>query len=115
MLEYVYYLNVTSSKNGNSEMNLALKLATFSLLSLTLHSTSSFAEAPAKLSNDPKKAFEKRDADKDGFLTLEEFKSLMKDDTNRKKADSWFQNRDKDGNGKLSFDEFKSGLTTKKK
>lgn len=97
-------------------MKFALKITIiFLVVSLTIHSTNLFADAPTKSSNDAKKAFEQRDADKDGFLTREEFKSLMKDKTNRDKADTWFEQRDKNSDGKLSFDEFKSGRNQKKK
>ena len=97
-------------------MKFALKTAiVFLVFSLTTYSTNLLADAPTKSSNDAKKAFEQRDADKDGFLTREEFKSLMKDKTNRDKAETWFEQRDKDSDGKLSFDEFKSGRTRKKK
>jgi Ca2+-binding EF-hand superfamily protein len=97
-------------------MKFALKISiVFLVASLPIQSTNLLADAPKKSSNDAKKAFEQRDVDKDGFLTREEFKSLMKEKTNRDKADTWFEQRDKDGDGKLSFDEFRSGRSQKKK
>ena len=61
------------------------------------------------------KQFKQRDKDKDGFLSLEEFKSAIKKESMKEQADKWFKNRDKDGDGKLSFEEFEAGRVQKKK
>lgn len=50
--------------------------------------------------------FKKKDADHDGFLTMQEFAAGGKVGPKREKA---FIHRDKDGNGKLSRQEFKAG------
>lgn len=62
-------------------------------------------EAPAKPKHapDPAKVFKRKDADKDGFLSKEEFTKGAKDVT---KAETAFGKRDKDGDGKLSLEEF---------
>ena len=60
------------------------------------------------------KQFKQRDKDKDGFLSLEEFKSAIKKESMKEQADKWFKNRDKDGDGKLSFEEFEAGRVQKK-
>ena len=61
------------------------------------------------------KLFKQRDKDEDGFLSLEEFKSVIKKEGMKEQADKWFKNRDKDGDGKLSFEEFEAGRNQKKK
>ena len=61
------------------------------------------------------KQFKQRDKDEDGFLSLEEFKSVIKKEDMKEQADKWFKNRDKDGDGKLSFEEFEAGRNPKKK
>lgn len=62
-------------------------------------------EAPAKPKHaqDPAKAFKKKDADSDGFLSKEEFTKGAKDAA---KAETAFGKKDKDGDGKLSMEEF---------
>ena len=59
--------------------------------------------------------FKQRDKDEDGFLSLEEFKSVIKKEGMKEQADKWFKNRDKDGDGKLSFEEFEAARYPKKK
>ncbi|HBK74586.1 MAG TPA: hypothetical protein DD662_04440 [Planctomycetaceae bacterium] len=61
------------------------------------------------------KQFKQRDKDEDGFLSPEEFKSVIKKEGMKEQADKWFKNRDKDGDGKLSFEEFEAGRNPKKK
>jgi Ca2+-binding EF-hand superfamily protein len=68
---------------------------------------------PAK-TPDPQKIFTRKDANSDGFLTLEEFKTGLKDKS-LEKADTRFKKSDADGDGKLSFDEFKAGMQKKAK
>ena len=64
--------------------------------------------APSKAA-DPQKTFAKKDANSDGSLTLDEYKSGMKD-KQLKNADKKFKKSDTSGDGKLSFDEFKAGM-----
>ncbi len=61
------------------------------------------------------KLFKQRDKDGDGFLSLEEFKSVIKKEEMKEQADKWFKNRDKNDDGKLSFEEFEAGRNQKKK
>ena len=61
------------------------------------------------------KLFKQRDQDGDGFLSLEEFKSVIKKEEMKEQADKWFKNRDKNDDGKLSFEEFEAGRNQKKK
>jgi len=61
---------------------------------------------------DPQKIFSRKDANSDGFLTLEEFKTGLKDKA-LEKADTRFKKIDGNGDGKLSFDEFKAGMQKK--
>ena len=65
-----------------------------------------------EITKDKKK---KDDKDEDGFLSPEEFKSVIKKEGMKEQADKWFKNRDKDGDGKLSFEEFEAGRNPKKK
>lgn len=64
--------------------------------------------APGK-AVDPQKIFAKKDANSDGSLTLEEYKTGMKD-KQLENADKRFKKSDSNGDGKLSFDEFKAGM-----
>ena len=59
-------------------------------------------DAPKKAPNTEKK-FEKLDADKNGSLSLEEFKARAKDPA---KAEKKFTKLDSDKNGSLSLSEF---------
>jgi Ca2+-binding EF-hand superfamily protein len=58
---------------------------------------------------DPQKLFARKDANSDGFLSLEEYKTGMKD-KQLEKADKRFKKIDSNGDGKVSFDEFKAGM-----
>lgn len=69
--------------------------------------------APGK-APDPQKAFSRKDANSDGFLTLDEFKSGMKD-KQLENADKRFKKVDTDADGKVSLDEFKAGMSKPKK
>jgi len=64
--------------------------------------------APAK-APDPQKVFARKDANSDGFLSLDEYKTGMKD-KQLEKADKRFKKIDSSGDGKVSFDEFKDGM-----
>jgi|TARA_Y100000385_G_scaffold48179_1_gene44696 Ca2+-binding EF-hand superfamily protein len=67
------------------------------------------AEEKAKKKPDPAKMFEKKDADGDGALTLEEFKAGMKGKA-LENAEKRFEKLDKDGDGKVTLEEMKAGL-----
>jgi Ca2+-binding EF-hand superfamily protein len=66
------------------------------------------ADAPKK-ERDPAKFFDKKDANGDGFLTLDEFKAGMPEKA-AGKADQRFKKLDADGDNKVSRDEFKAGM-----
>ena len=57
----------------------------------------------------PEEAFKKMDANSDGFLTLEEFKTGHLGQKDPAKAEEVFKKMDKDGDGKVSLEEFKTG------
>jgi len=76
---------------------------------LALAATESTAHAAPKKAADPQKMFTKKDANSDGSLTLDEYKSGMKDKP-LANADKRFKKIDTNGDGKLSFDEFKAGM-----
>ena len=52
--------------------------------------------------------FEKKDADGDGALTLDEFKKGMKD--KQLEGEKRFKRLDADGDGKVTLEEMKAGL-----
>jgi Ca2+-binding EF-hand superfamily protein len=70
------------------------------------------ASAADKKAPDPAKIFAKRDANGDGSLTLEEFKTGLKDKA-LEVADKRFKRLDSNGDSKLSLDEFKAGIKPK--
>ncbi len=67
------------------------------------------AEEKARKKPDPAKMFEKKDADGDGALTLDEFKKGMKD-KQLEGAEKRFKRLDADGDGKVTLEEMKAGL-----
>lgn len=67
------------------------------------------ASAAPKKPVDPQKVFSRKDANSDGSLSLEEYKTGLKPEV-ADKADKRFKKIDTNGDGKLSFDEFKAGL-----
>lgn len=69
--------------------------------------------AEEKKAPDPTKIFARKDANSDGALTLDEYKSGMKDKA-LDHADKRFKKIDTNGDGTLSLDEFKAGMTAKK-
>jgi len=75
---------------------------------VTCCTTVSAADAPKK-DRDPAKFFDKKDANGDGFLTLDEFKAGMPEKA-AGKADQRFKKIDANGDGKVSRDEFKAGM-----
>lgn len=86
-----------------------MRSSTLVLTVLALAATDSAALAAPGKAPDPQKAFAKKDANSDGSLTLDEYKSGMKD-KQLANADKRFKKIDTDGDGKLSFDEFKAGM-----
>lgn len=75
---------------------------------LMLVSAESAFAADAKRSPDPVKIFARKDTNKDGALTLEEFKAGLETKV-LENAEKRFKKIDTDGDGKLSLDEFKAG------
>jgi Ca2+-binding EF-hand superfamily protein len=67
-----------------------------------------------KKDRDAAAVFSKRDANGDGKLSLEEFKSGMKD-RGLAKADQRFKKFDADGNGSISLEEFKAVMESRSK
>ena len=86
-----------------------MRISTLVLTILSLAATESVALAAPGKAVDPQKIFTKKDANSDGSLTLEEFKTGMKD-KQLENADKRFKKSDSNGDGKLSFDEFKAGM-----
>lgn len=66
-----------------------------------------------KKAPNPEKVFTKKDANSDGALTLEEFKTGLKDKA-LNNADKRFKKIDANGDGKVTLDEFKAGMPAKK-
>jgi hypothetical protein len=87
-------------------MRSARSLVAF-LLAVTLLPSLAVA-APGK-AVDPEKVFARKDANSDGFLTVDEYKKGMKEEQ-LEKADRRFKKIDTSGDGKLSLDEFKAGM-----
>jgi len=88
-----------------------MRIATLTLLgtALAVAALDSVAMAAPDKAPDPQKIFSKKDANSDGSLTLEEYKSGMKE-KQLEHADRRFKKSDTNGDGKLSFDEFKAGM-----
>ena len=86
-----------------------MRLSTLVLTLLALAATESVALAAPGKPVDPQKAFSRKDANSDGSLTLDEYKTGMKD-KQLEKADKRFKKIDTNGDGKVSFDEFKAGM-----
>lgn len=87
-------------------MRSARSLVAFLLAALLVPSVST--AAPGK-SVDPEKIFSRKDANSDGFLSVDEYKKGMKEEQ-LEKADRRFKKIDTNGDGKLSLDEFKAGM-----
>jgi Ca2+-binding EF-hand superfamily protein len=81
--------------------------AVVAALSVSCFAPAAFAQA--KKAPNPAKVFHRKDADGDGKLTLEEFKTGMKEQA-AEKADARFKKLDKDGDGTLSLEEFTDGM-----
>lgn len=83
--------------------------AAFTMLGAPSGALAEPAKAP-----DPQKIFSQKDANSDGFLTLEEFKFRLTEKA-LEKADKRFKKLDTDGDGQVSLDEFKAGMQRKPK
>lgn len=71
------------------------------------------ADEPKK-DRDPAKFFEKKDANGDGLLSLEEFKTGMPEKV-ANKADARFKKLDTSGDGRVSREEFVAGMKDRAK
>jgi Ca2+-binding EF-hand superfamily protein len=91
-----------------------MRISTLILTVLAVAAAESVTLAAPGKAPDPQKAFSRKDADSDGFLTLDEFKTGMKD-KQLENADKRFKKIDADADGKVSFDEFKAGMSKPKK
>ncbi|MGI8604386.1 MAG: EF-hand domain-containing protein [Verrucomicrobiales bacterium] len=65
-------------------------------------------ENPERPRGNPDEAFKKLDIDKDGSISLEEYKASPRAKSAPDRAENSFKRRDKDSDGKLSLDEFKA-------
>lgn len=83
---------------------------------LTAVAVLAFAARPAAAADRPapdlEKVFKRKDANGDGRLTIEEFKTGMKDKA-LANADKRFKRVDANGDGAVSLDEFKAGMQPK--
>lgn len=69
--------------------------------------------AGEKKAPNPERMFARRDANRDGSLTLAEFRTGMKDKA-LDRADRRFQKLDANGDGKVTLEEFKAGIPARK-
>jgi Ca2+-binding EF-hand superfamily protein len=101
-------------------------MKTFTTILATLALSTAFAlaadEKPATgakggegKKRDPEEAFKKLDTNKDGSVSLEEFKAGPMGKRNPDKVDEFFKKRDKDASGSLSLEEFKAERPKKNK
>ncbi len=67
-----------------------------------------------KPKRDPAQAFAKLDTNKDGKLTMDEFKASPMAKKNPDRAETAFKRRDKDGDGSLTAEEFATRPAKKK-
>lgn len=89
-----------------------LKLGT---LALALFAFTSI-EAQEKKKPDPEKMFKRLDANEDGVITLEEFKSAKrKNEVSDEKLEKNFARMDEDSNGEVTLEEMKASREKGKK
>jgi hypothetical protein len=101
-----------------------MKSITTFLAALALATTVSFAEekpapgekpAGEKPKANPEEFFKKLDANADGAVSLEEFKTAGIGKKDPAKGEEVFKRKDKDANGSLSLEEFKAKGPRKEK
>ena len=85
-------------------------LAVLALAALIIPAQAEEEKKAPKRGGDPAKMLEKKDADGNGTLSLEEF---IKGAPDADKATAAFKRKDKDSNGELTLDELKSGPPAK--
>lgn len=86
-----------------------MRISTLILTVLAVVTTESVTRAAPDRAPDHEKVFSKKDANSDGYLSLDEFKTGMKD-KQLENADRRFKKIDTNGDGKVSLDEFKAGM-----
>jgi Ca2+-binding EF-hand superfamily protein len=82
-----------------------LLLATLAASSLVALAADEKPAAPAKPKRDPAEIFKAFDINKDGSVTLEEYKIGMTGQMDPARIESVFKFKDKDGDGKLTVEE----------
>lgn len=87
-----------------------MKITTLKLVTLVLALCAfTSMEAQEKKKPDPEKIFKRLDANEDGVITLEEFKSAKrKNEVPDEKLEKNFKRMDADSDGKVTFEELKA-------
>jgi Ca2+-binding EF-hand superfamily protein len=87
-----------------------MRISPLILTVLAMAATGSITLAAPNRAPNPQKMFSRKDANSDGSLTLDEFKTGMKD-KQLENADRRFKKIDTNSDGRVSFDEFTAGMT----
>ena len=104
----------TPLNQPNQKKKMKTILSTLSILAIA--TSLSFAQGPQKGPKgegrpprpQPEKVFAKLDADSDGNVTLEEFKTSPRAQENEAKAEEIFAKIDADSDGNITIEEFKA-------